>query len=382
MSYLRSYFAAFLVAGASLFAAQAGEEEIDFAHDVLQHHGAPLLSFYHRVRENTFLNTELEESSFLERCGDFFLAPGRYLFGGKTLRLKADGELEIRQSFSYESGYAWKAPAAFILLPICEPIGLALKGMAQIASDGEEHHLKVRAIRQIPASLRDRDISMLHSENELAHQNYPRPDKLSERQYTDLAALEQILTRLEAYNIPCWLDFGTCLGSYRHGGMIPWDYDIDVAVLASDHQAVKRILATLDPQLYQIQDWSSYKRPETFLRLYVKATRNFIDIYHYAVDEKSGLVTYIFSAEDSPFPESWKRTERFAAKHPLRYDQMFPLKKAKFDHLTAWVPNDTIAYLEGRYGPNLEPSMVWNIESQSYAKVVDHPYWKIKEGSS
>jgi len=44
----------------------------------------------------------------------------------------------------------------------------------------------------------------------------------------------RLATELEKADIPYWLDFGTCLGSIREQNFIPWDDDIDLALLRSD----------------------------------------------------------------------------------------------------------------------------------------------------
>ncbi len=179
---------------------------------------------------------------------------------------------------------------------------------------------------------------------------------------------------LESHNILYWLDCGSCLGAYRYGGIIPWDWDIDISILLPDHDNVKKLLSGLDPKKYQIQDWSSYSKPKTFLKLFVKETKNFIDIYHYEINEEKRTVGYLFTYLDSPFPKSWKKAE-LKCITPLAFEDVFPLKKARFENLTLRAPNHVVEFLQSKYGQNLDPVMVWDQESKTYHKVANHPYY-------
>lgn len=42
--------------------------------------------------------------------------------------------------------------------------------------------------------------------------------------------LSQVITFLNTYDIPYWANGGTLLGAVRHGGIIAWDDDVDLAI--------------------------------------------------------------------------------------------------------------------------------------------------------
>lgn len=350
--------------------------------------GMPVVTSFHVIRESLFLNTKCKNANAVESVGNFFLTPGQYLFAGKTIspsNHRQDG-FEIKQSFNYQNGHLFKALLSLLALPICEPIGISLKGISFLSPTVRERHrdilTKVHEAKLVVSNLekyRQKGITQLHCDEFIPCQGHKRPSFLTKKQKVEEQALRDIVALLEANEIVHWVDFGTCLGAYRYGGIIPWDWDIDIAIFKQDHDNVKKILSTLDPDKYLIQDWSSYDKPKTLLKLYVKETKNFIDIYHYHIDEKEKKVCYIYTFENSPFPESWKKSDIQPSKSPLAYEQMFPLKKANFDGMTVWVPNHVVEFLNTKYGDNLDPSMVWNEESETYQKVENHPYWALLE---
>lgn len=56
------------------------------------------------------------------------------------------------------------------------------------------------------------------------------------------------------HNIPYWLDGGSALGAVRHGGFIPWDDDIDIALLRKDYNKLIKILPEELPEQYVLQN--------------------------------------------------------------------------------------------------------------------------------
>lgn len=362
----------------------ADEEEArqiptDFVRDVMQPLGVPLVSSFHTMRESYFLNTKVRNSHPLESIGDFFLTPSRYLFAGKEIILKGN-EIEVAQTFQYDNLHWLKSLASLIALPFSETLGAVFKGLAYLSPEVRQRHELIQqtlksSIKSNLAMFQQKGIGQLYSDEFIPCQGHKRPSLLTKKQKVEIQALKEVMQLLEASNIVYWIDCGTALGAYRYGGIIPWDWDIDISIFLADHDNVKKVLSQLDPEKYQIQDWSSYSKPKSFLKLYVKETKNFIDIYHYQIQEDERKVAYFFTYLESPFPHSWKKAELKCIK-PLKYEEMFPLKKAKFDSLTVWAPNNIVAFLQSKYGENLDPTMIWDETLQDYKKVEDHPYYR------
>ncbi|MEN9344446.1 MAG: hypothetical protein RLZZ453_1233 [Chlamydiota bacterium] len=352
-----------------------------FVRDIMMPVGMPLVSFFHAARESLFFNTHFSTANPLEAVGDFFLTPSRYLFAGKRIQAIQTEEgwnYEVKQHYSYRRKHWLKSLVSFATLPFSYTLGATFKGLSYLSPHVRRKHRALKRAHPIIShslSYEQKGLPLLHCDEEIPCLSYTRPIGLTKKQRLEITALKEIAELLDTHNIPYWIDCGTCLGAYRYGGIIPWDWDIDLSIFVDDHENVKNLLSTMDPAKYQIQDWSSYTRPKTFLKLYIKETQNFIDIYHYQINEEEQTVGYLFTYLDSPFPMSWKRSELKCTK-PLPYSAVFPLKKAHFDNLTVWAPSDTVTFLESKYGPHLEPTMVWNETTQTYDKVTDHPYYR------
>ncbi len=72
---------------------------------------------------------------------------------------------------------------------------------------------------------------------------------LRQFQIEETAMLEAVADCLQKNNIPFYLLGGSCIGALRHSGFVPWDDDIDIAIMRSDFEAAEKALATLDSSL-------------------------------------------------------------------------------------------------------------------------------------
>ena len=75
-------------------------------------------------------------------------------------------------------------------------------------------------------------------------------------QLKELAILKEIHAVCVAHHIDYWLDGGTILGAVRHGGFIPWDDDIDIAMRKAD---IPRFVAAAKADL---PEWLQVQTPE------------------------------------------------------------------------------------------------------------------------
>ena len=67
--------------------------------------------------------------------------------------------------------------------------------------------------------------------------------------------LMKIIDKLfHKHGITYWLDCGTALGAYRHNGFIPWDDDMDIAIIRDDyHKAILILKDELKDLPFQIE---------------------------------------------------------------------------------------------------------------------------------
>jgi len=334
----------------------------------------PLVCSYFALTSNIFLNTSHSEATGLEKWGNAFLAPCQYLFVGQTAT-KIDGRLVLSDRFTYQEYFALKTASCSVAAIPGFALGVICKGLSLLEAKSMAHQ------RSIESSLLS---------TEIYPQNYGfDPGKVTERFLSqgharrpgdeqnlafEKAALKEIGALFDQAGIPWWVDAGTCLGAYRYGGVIPWDEDVDIAVLLPDFENVSHLLNKLDPKKYIVQNWSSRDYPKSYLKIYVRQSNTFVDIYHFKI--LPGQLQYILALEHNIFlPEWWQiRERRFT--EPVALETVFPLKRALFDGIEVNIPNDTKKYLQRYYGENLDPAKIFDPVTNGYEKDLSHPYWQ------
>lgn len=177
----------------------------------------------------------------------------------------------------------------------------------------------------------------------------------------DHEALRKLLRRMDAVfqeaNIRYWIIGGTLLGAVRDGGIIPWDDDADVGVLASEWRTARSGLNEI-AQRHGVRFDSSWIGPSEKMRFRVDdATtdpqkRVFVDIFEFNDDAKRNNATLRPTSSYAlvAFPtETWQPEEVF----PLRRYRLRQLHgtapEDDVDGVDLWGPAVYERYLEAKY---------------------------------
>lgn len=336
------------------------------------------------VLGSAFLNVAATDATFIERAGNELLAPSQYLFAGKRAIPQANGTYLIEQRFAYENQFMQKSVGATVILPVSWILGTTVKAIAYLDPRvRQRHHEIVHAYHYAgtkPNLAYYRSIGMKVGKKPkkvgLTGPRFARRPGDEENLSVEKQALAEVASILTAEGIPFWIDRGTCLGALRYGGVIPWDYDIDVGVIANDFSNIYRALKKLDPKKYQVQDWSSRRNDAPFLKVYVKESGALIDIFHYKINQEEKNLQVIVANDDSLFlSDRWRGYEARYVK-PIAFETIFPLKMVEFDGLWLPVPHRTKDFLSLFYGDIEHPVRFYSEETDNYEKDLNHPYWQ------
>jgi phosphorylcholine metabolism protein LicD len=339
----------------------------------------PCICAYQALTYDTFLCVTIDEATGIEKMANVCLAPTQYLLAGRVATRREDGHWTFSQRFDYNDYFYVKTASSIFALPASLALGSTLKAVSYLSKEKRDRYLSLKD----PAPLRSNlalyeqwGLPVTEPAKAFICQGYARRPESVEYKRIEKEALNAVASALNEANIPWWVDRGTCMGTYRYGGIIPWDLDLDIAILTTDFENAQSALAKLDPEKYAVRDWSSREHPHSSMKVYIRETTSWIDIYCHKVDPANKQMTVIFSLENNIFFTQACKIYESRYVVPQEFSTVFPLRKANFDGVAVFIPNNPEKYLQKYYGENLAPPRVYDPISQTYEKDLTHPYWQ------
>lgn len=152
-----------------------------------------------------------------------------------------------------------------------------------------------------------------------------RERKLRECQLKQLAILIDIDKVCRHHGIEYWLDGGSLLGAVRHGGFIPWDDDIDIAMTQENFVRFKSVVDELPPYLmFQTPQtdcvWNPVPKVRDLNSLYIEP------LYSFTEDYQKGVYVDIFPKVEypsAPLPLLKKVQKRISKSFSILHDKHY-----------------------------------------------------------
>jgi len=175
---------------------------------------------------------------------------------------------------------------------------------------------------------------------------YPRLSLIETNLLRDI--LMTFVSAADKANITYFLAYGTLLGAYRHGGLIPWDDDLDVMISLRDADAMLKMLKKLAPEY-------GSTRISRRLKLFSPLGKAVTKIHRRHGFTFPNLDIFLY---DNSSEKLWD--DAFIG-HNVHLTTVFPLETMPFWGVTMKVPRDTILYFQDwKYDVNICQSNIYD----------------------
>ena len=134
------------------------------------------------------------------------------------------------------------------------------------------------------------------------------------------------------HGLQCWLTYGSLIGAVRHGGFIPWDDDLDVALFEDEYEKLHAILASELPSSLVFERWSSERFPRLGIMHVVELDSGAaVDIYPY-LKVPGALSTSVYETK-------WERDYHTFFDSFAKPNAYKPLTDRDRKSIRAWIEN-------------------------------------------
>jgi phosphorylcholine metabolism protein LicD len=106
------------------------------------------------------------------------------------------------------------------------------------------------------------------------------PTAIKQAWAVQLKILSEIDRICGRYDIKYFADWGTYLGTVRHGGFIPWDDDLDICMMREDYERFKQVAKSELPKGYTIHNFETKENHRLFLARVVNSNSICFDKEH------------------------------------------------------------------------------------------------------